>query len=233
MLKAEREQVYKELGVISPDRRIAYFYINSVFDEAASSGEAKRRILKETEDLNIERKKRFDAIGDPNAVFEPIEADFSPRNLKKYGARQKYKDVLMINVRHADQKDNKSRIATEEDKTTFASAWAKFQQEKQNQGKELKLLPNITDSIIRELNDQEIYTLEDLANSDNNYYPELKQLAVSILGVTNEKAKTSPQISVRDRTNNEEWNDLQVNAVGRKHSTQSENIIEFNYSFTI
>lgn len=85
---------------------------------------------------------------------------------------RKYKDSVYVKIRAKGMKDSHSREMKEEDKLRFPMAWKRF--EKDNSfvdGTPLKALPFTTPSMIRELENLEIHSVEDLAH--------LQEMAVS------------------------------------------------------
>jgi len=127
----EEKQILTELGVISSDTRSAEFYYHKVFDNDASTGKA--RELAVVQALEKERLINKHRNPDEKHIEDP---DFSRENLKRLGAEPIYKDVLYIKIGHWGSKDNKSRIATEQDKITFSEQWKQFnEKEKSNQEK--------------------------------------------------------------------------------------------------
>ena len=112
-------------------------------------------------------------------------ANFSAENLKRLGAKSIYKDVLYIKITNPDCRDYKSRVATEEDKRIFADAWHNYKMETENKGMDLRLLPGMTASTVKELYQLKITTVEELANANVQGYDNFKQLAINLMRLHN------------------------------------------------
>ena len=207
--KFEQDEIYKSLGTVSNDRRIAKFYIKAVFDAEKSTGEARRRADAEAQS----EAKRTGQI---------VEANYKRENLKRLGAKNKYKDVLYINIKHSGQTDNKSRIATDEDKLVFKQSYDSFMERTANNYLSLELLPNITASEIKEMQMLGIKSISDLAESKNTDYPQHKQTSINLMGLQNGNIR-------------EERENLQISENRPQYSQESSswNGGNFKYSFNI
>jgi len=112
----EYQFIKKEMGYLPSDHRKAKFYMREVFDNNASTGQAKRLADKEAEAKS-------------KATNSVIDADYSIDNLKRLGATTVYKHVLYVEIKHPGSKDFKTRVATDEDKHVFAQAYKKYEDE--------------------------------------------------------------------------------------------------------
>ena len=113
----EYQFIKKEMGYApTADRRKAKFIMRKVIDNNASTGKAKKLA-----DAEAEAKSK--------ATNSLIDADYSIENLKRLGAVQVYKHALYVEIKHPKSKDYKTRLATEEDKVTFANAYKKYEDE--------------------------------------------------------------------------------------------------------
>jgi hypothetical protein len=111
--RQHKKEILQGLGAISPDNRTAEFYESSVIDNNASTGEAKRK-------ADAEAGAKSLALG------TIIDADYSIDNLKRLGAKTVMKKVIYVKIQHRGEKDNKSRLVTEQDKITFSKQWEQF-----------------------------------------------------------------------------------------------------------
>ena len=111
--RQHKKEILQGLGAMSQDTRSAEFYESSVIDNNASTGDAKRQ-------ADAEAGAKSLALG------SIIDADYSIDNLKRLGAKTVMKNVIYVKIQHRGEKDNKSRLVTEQDKITFSEQWEKF-----------------------------------------------------------------------------------------------------------
>ncbi|MFK8013124.1 MAG: hypothetical protein AB8B80_13875 [Marinicellaceae bacterium] len=122
--RQDNEEILKSLDVLSNDKRTAEFYYHEVFDNEASTSNAKQKAI-----IEARNKTKLKNANKQPEDFIIIDPDFSGDNLKRLGAMPVYKKVLYVKIGHYGSKDYKSRIATEQDKADFSQQWNKFNEQ--------------------------------------------------------------------------------------------------------
>jgi hypothetical protein len=201
MSAEETRETLKSLGVLSEDLRKGEFYYHQVIDNDASTGEAKRLAVIEAQ----EKTERYNKLRDPQD-YKFFDPNFTASNLIRLGAKTVYKDVLYIKISQRGSKDYKSRIATEEDKQTFQTAWELFnEQEKSNQE-----------------NRSQANTRADSGNSEREQQNSVHR-----------EIENQTENALCDRDISKRWEELPINTSGQKYKSTQINCVEFTYSFNL
>lgn len=102
----------------------------------------------------------------------------------KREGRPVYVDQVYLSKRSAlsQARDEFHRRATEEDQSEFAKEWQRYLLVKDNLSKpRVKMLPGIPESTVRELQELEIYSLEELLACKHSGYEKWQTMARKIL----------------------------------------------------
>ncbi len=205
MPKAIQDEIYKSLDVLSDDTRTASFYYHDVFDNDASTRDAKKRAV-----IQAREEERLYNKGLPREDHKIIAPDFTPDNLKKLGAVAVYKKVLYVKIQHHGSKEIQSRVATEQDKLTFKQAWSLFDEHIQKETKK-----EINQKSTNKRNDHEAI---DTPRENGSFQREIKQ---------------STENAIREGNIQQGWQEIQRNTVGFSYDNQKASQVTFNYEFQL
>lgn len=109
-----KKTILQSIGLSKDDKYNVRFFKHKVFDSENKSIQDAIKLA------NEQAQQKTEIMGQYQSP------DYSPRNLKKLGAKQEYKELLYVEIKRVGAKDYRSMLATEQHKQQFSDEYNKF-----------------------------------------------------------------------------------------------------------